>query len=239
MPEARHTVLLAERDREYREHLAANLREDGYEVLVACSRRQALVLLCERMPDLLLVDVTGDTLAVVDAVRGGESVAGRINPGVPIIVLSGSADELHRARCLQRGADDVVAKPCFYPELRERVAAVLRRCCEERARAVLRVGAMSIDPAARTVHVAGRPVKLSRFEFDLLRTFAAQLGRVCTRGELLRDVWGYSTAARSRTLDTHIARLRAKLRAVGVECELVSVRGVGYRLDVGRVGTAA
>lgn len=239
MSDSRYKILLVERDRGCREFLAANLKADGYDVLVACSCQQALVLVCERLPDLLLVDVDGDTLALVDAVRGGEGVAGQINPGVPIVVLSGSADELHRVRCLQRGADDIVGKPFSYVELRERVAAVLRRCCRERGRAVLRAGPLTIDPAARTINAAGRPVELSRLEFDLLRTLAAEPGRVFTREELLRVVWGYSTAARSRTLDAHIARLRAKLRAAGVEHQLVSVRGVGYRLDAGRVGTAA
>jgi len=231
LPDSRYRILLAEQDRGRREFLQANLKADGYEVLVAGSRQQALVLLCEQMPDLLVVDVGGDTLALIDGVRRGEGVAGRINPEVPIVVLSGGADELHRVRCLQRGADDVVGKPFSYPELRERVAAVLRRCSQRRARAVLRAGSLTIDLAARTLDAAGRPVELSRLEFDLLRTLAAEPGRVFPRGELLRGVWGYSTEARSRTLDSHVARLRAKLRAAGVERQLVCVWGVGYRLD--------
>lgn len=239
MSGSRYRILLAERDRASREVLAANLNADGYDVLVACSREQSLLLLREQPTDLLLVDLDGDTLALVDAVRGGEGVAGRIDPGVAIVVLSGTADELHRARCLQRGADDIVGTPYSYVELRERVAAVLRRCRGQRARPVLRVGPLTIDPAARTVHAAGRPVELSRLEFDLLRTLAAEPGRVFAREELLRIVWGYSTAARSRTLDSHVARLRAKLRAAGVEHQLMSVRGVGYRLAGEGVGTAA
>jgi DNA-binding response OmpR family regulator len=191
------------------------------------------------MPDLLLVDANGHTLQLVGAVRGGQGVAGRINPGVPIVVLSGNADELHRVRCLQRGADDIVGKPFSYAELRERVAAVLRRCCREHARSVLRAGLLTIDLTARTLDVAGRPVELSRMEFDLLRTLAAEPGRVFTRGELLRSVWGYSADARSRTLDSHVARVRAKLRAAGAERQLVSVWGIGYRLDPETVGTAA
>ena len=239
MSGSRYRILLAERDRGYREFLAANLQADGYDVLVACSREQTLVLLRERLPDLLLVDLDGDTLALVDAARGGEGFAGRIDPGVPIVVLSGGADELHRVRCLQRGADDVVGKPVSYPEVRERVAAVLRRCFREPARMLLRAGPLTIDPAARTVDAAGRPVELSRLEFDLLRTLAVEPGRVFAREELLRIVWGYPTAARSRTLDSHVARLRAKLRAAGIEHQLMSVRGVGYRLHGERVGTAA
>ena len=89
MSGSRYRILLAERDRGYREFLAANLKADGYDVLVACSREQTLVLLRERLPDLLLVDLDGDTLALVDVVRGGEGFTGRIDPGVPIVVLSG------------------------------------------------------------------------------------------------------------------------------------------------------
>ena len=245
MPDSQYEILLAARDRGYREFLATNLEADGYKVQVACSREQALMLLRERLPDLLLIDLDGDTLALVDAVRGGEGLAGPIhsgvpiNSGVPIVALSGSPDELHLVRCLQRGADDIFGKPISYVELRERVAAVLRRCCREPVRAVLHAGPITIDPAARTINAAGRPVELSRLEFDLIRTLAAEAGRVFTRKELLRVVWGYSTAARTRTLDVHVARLRAKLRAAGVDHHLVSVRGVGYRLDDGRVGTAA
>jgi DNA-binding response OmpR family regulator len=127
LPESHKTILLADQQDATRAFLADNLKCDGYRVRVACSRSQTLVLLCELMPDLLLVDVNGQTLLLVDAIRGGEGVAGRINPDVPIVVLSGRADELHRVRCLQRGADDVISKPFSYPELRERVAAVLRR----------------------------------------------------------------------------------------------------------------
>jgi DNA-binding response OmpR family regulator len=235
---SRYKILLAARDRGHREFLAANLTADGYDLLIACSCEQALGLLGE-LPDLVLVDLDGDTLALVDAVRGGAGVGGRIDSGVGIVVLSGSADELHSVRCLQRGADDIVGKSVSYAEVRERVAAVLRRCCRDPTRAVVRAGPLTIDAAARTIDVAGRPVGLSRLEFDLLLTLAANAGRVFTREELLRVVWGYPTAARSRTLDAHVARLRAKLRGVGVEHQLVSVRGVGYRLDDGRVGTAA
>jgi DNA-binding response OmpR family regulator len=190
-----------------------------------------LVALCELMPDLLVVDVNGQTLSLVDAIRGGKGVAGRINPDVPIMVLTGRCDELHRVRYLQRGADDVIAKPFSYPELRERVAAVLRRSARPRRGSMLRAGPVTIDLAARTVDVVGQPVELSRLEFDLLRTLAGEPGRVFTRAELLRDVWGYPRATRTRTLDSHMARVRGKLRAAGADRLVVSVWGVGYRLD--------
>jgi len=231
LPGSHQMILLAETQDATRAFLADNLESDGYRVSLARSRRQALVLLCELVPDLLLVDVNGQTLSLMDAIRGGEGVAGRINPDVPIVVLTGRCDELHRVRCLQRGADDVISKPLSYPELRERVAAVLRRCGHPRRGAVLRAGPVTIDLAARTVDVDGQSVELSRLEFDLLRALAAEPGRVFTRAELLRDVWGYPTATRSRTLDSHAGRLRGKLRAGGADRMIVSVWGVGYRLD--------
>jgi DNA-binding response OmpR family regulator len=147
------------------------------------------------------------------------------------VVLTGRCDELHRVRCLQRGADDVISKPFSYPELRERVAAVLRRCGRPRRGSVLRAGPGTIDLAARTVDVDGQPVRLSRLEFDLLRTLASEPGRVFTREEFLRDVWGFPSATRTRTLDSHMVRLRARLRTAGADRMIVSVWGVGYRLD--------
>jgi DNA-binding response OmpR family regulator len=236
LPDSHQTILLADEQDDTRAFLQDNLQCDGYQVRAACSRRQALVLLCELVPDLLLVDVNGQTLSLVDAIRGGEGVAGRINPDVAIVVLTGRCDELHRVRCLQRGADDVISKPFSYPELRERVAAVLRRCGRPRRGSVLRAGPLTIDLAARTVAVDGQPVELSRLEFDLLRALAAEPGRVFTRAELLRDVWGYPSETRSRTMDSHMGRLRGKLRAAGAGRIIVSVWGVGYRLDppVGR-----
>ncbi|MGA2927172.1 MAG: response regulator transcription factor [Solirubrobacteraceae bacterium] len=180
--------------------------------------------------DLLLVDVGGRTLEFLDAVRGGDGVAGGVDPQVAIVALAAGADELDRVRCLQRGADEVIVKPFSYLELRERVAALLRRCYRGRAGCLLRAGPLTIDVAARTAAVGGRPLALSRLEFDLLRTLAGEPGRVFTRRELLRDVWGYPCSTRTRTVDSHAARLRCKLRAAGAERLLVSVWGIGYRL---------
>ena len=121
------TILLAEEHDATRAFLADNLTADGYRVLVAPDRAKALALLSDRAPDLILVDVNGQTLELLDAVRSGEGIAGRADPDTPLIVLSRDADRLQRIRVLERGGDDVVRKPFAYPELRARIAAVLRR----------------------------------------------------------------------------------------------------------------
>ena len=121
------TILLAEEHDATRAFLADNLTADGYRVLIAPDRAKALALLATAHPDLILVDVNGQTLELLDAVRSGEGLAGRADPDTPMIVLSRDADRLQRIRMLERGGDDVVRKPFAYPELRARIAAVLRR----------------------------------------------------------------------------------------------------------------
>ena len=121
------TILVAEEHDATREFLAANLAADGYRVLVAPDRAKALALLSTAHPDLVVVDVNGQTLELLDAVRSGDGIAGQVDPDVPLIVLSRDADRLQRIRVLDRGGDDVVRKPFAYPELRARIAAVLRR----------------------------------------------------------------------------------------------------------------
>ena len=127
MSQTTSTILVAEEHDGTRAFLATNLAADGYRVLIAPDRAKALALLSTSHPDLILVDVNGETLSLVDAIRSGEGLAGRADPDTPLIVLSRDADRLQRIRVLDRGGDDVVSKPFAYPELRARIAAVLRR----------------------------------------------------------------------------------------------------------------
>ena len=131
---------------------------------------------------------------------------------------------------LERGGDDVVRKPFAYPELRARIAAVLRRSEIRRGARVLRAGPVVIDVRSHEVRVSGRAVELSDKEYRLLITLAGDPTRVFTREELLRAVWGFDTFARTRTLDSHASRLRRKLRGDGDEKLVVNVWGVGLRL---------
>jgi DNA-binding response OmpR family regulator len=143
-------LLLAEQDNVARGFLAENLQADGYEVLVAADSAASLALLAEPL-DALLVDDNGDTLSVVDAIRSGTRA--QLDPLLPILVLSPHADQLQRTRLLERGADDVVGKPYSYPELRARLAALLRRAQARRTPQVLRAGSLRLDVRSRRAWV--------------------------------------------------------------------------------------
>lgn len=225
-----HTILVAEEDPVTREFLADNLTADGYRVLTADDHTKAIALLGGKGPDVVVVDVNGDTLELLDAVRSDNGLASHIDPDTPMVVLTQRPDALHRIRVLERGGDDVVGKPFSYPELRARIGALLRRAEARRTPRTRRVGPLAIDAAAREVHVGERRVDLSAKEYELLLALAADPTRVFTREELLRDVWGFRTPVRTRTVDSHAFRLRQKLAAAGSVPLIVNVWGIGYRL---------
>ena len=154
-----HLILLVEDDQTIRTFLAGQLAADGYEILIAHGRRHALQLLAAHQPQLVLADVNGETLGLLDAVRGGDGLAGAIDPDTPMIVLTGRADELERVRVFDRGGDDVVTKPFSYPELRGRIRVLLRRVYERSPAEVSRVGSLTISRSAREVRVGGRRVE--------------------------------------------------------------------------------
>lgn len=235
MTEQRSTILVVEDDRHTRTFLADNLAADGYEPIGAANARDALRLMETRYPDLAIVDLTlpdRDGLDLLRQVRAADGVASRIDPHLPLLVLSGRVGELHRLRGFDKGADDVMGKPFSYPELRARVKALLARAERSVKHGRLRVGTLEIDPAARSVTLNGRRVVVSQKEFALLRTLAADPTRVHTKDELLRTLWGYRASTNggsTRTLDSHACRLRQKLARDG-DRYLVNVWGVGYRL---------
>ena len=150
-------------------------------------------------------------------------------------MLSRDADRLQRIRVLERGGDDVVRKPFAYPELRARIAAVLRRSELRRRTRILRAGPIVIDVRSREVRVFDRPVELSAKEYDLLVTLAGEPTRVFTRAELMRGIWGLQTFGHTRTLDSHASRLRRKLCGDGDDKLVINVWGVGYRLIDGEL----
>jgi DNA-binding response OmpR family regulator len=224
------SILLAEEDATIRAFLADNLTADGYAVLPADTKRAAIGVLEAHQPDLVLCDVNGDTLALLDAVRAADGLASRIHPDTPLIVLTARGDELARLRYFDRGSDDVVAKPFSYPELRARIRALLRRTHGHGAGRVMRVGTLHIDTLARDVRIGETPIELSTKEYALLCHLAADPTRVFTKNELLRDVWGYRSRGMTRTLDSHACRLRHKLVAADGWRWIENVWGVGYRL---------
>jgi DNA-binding response OmpR family regulator len=238
MQETPATILVVEDHRATRRFLADNLAADGYEPLEAGSVAEAKRLIVNGFPDLGIVDLglpDGDGLELVHHVRAVDRVGARIDPDLPLLVLSGRGSELDRLRGFDRGCDDYLVKPFSYPELHARIVALLRRTRRRPGLGRLRVGSLELDPLARQVWLHGEPLALSKKEFALLRALAVEPTRVFTREELLRGVWGWKTVGATRTLDSHASRLRAKLSTRG-DRFVVNVWGVGYRLVDGAVG---
>ena len=226
------SLLLVEDDELTATFLAENLVADGFEVATASGAGEGMRALEVRTPQLLIIDLMlgdGSGLDVLDRVRSSDGLATRVDPDVPVIVLSGRSGVADRVRSFARGADDHLAKPFSYQELLARVRAVLRRSQGRSQRGAVRVGELVIDPATRTVRLGGRPVHLAAKEFALLQALAEDPTRVFGKQELLKDVWGYLSTGRTRTLDAHACRLRRKLTPSS-RAWVVNVRGIGYRL---------
>jgi DNA-binding response OmpR family regulator len=220
-------LLIAEHDDVCRLFLADNLEADGYRPVCAADTAAALERLSEGI-DALIVDVNGDTLGVIDTIR--QQTDPGVDPQLPVLVLTSHSAELHRTRLLERGADDVLCKPYSYPELRARLGALLRRADARRTPQVLRAGSLRLDVLSRRAWVGEVEIEpLRGKEYQLLLTLIAEPERVFTREELLRSVWGLGSYARTRTLDSHAARLRARLQ-IGGDRFVRNVWGVGYCL---------
>jgi DNA-binding response OmpR family regulator len=209
------------------EHLAA----DRFGVMPAPSASDALRLCRYNHPDLLLLDLSlpdASGLDVLREIREANGVDSRFDPRLPVIVLTGRGGDTDRVRGLDSGADDYVVKPFRYGELRARINAVLRRR-EAYHEGPTRVGDLIIDPVRRRVTVGEREVPLSKKEFALLRTLAANPTRVYTKEELLDSVWAYKGNSKTRTLDSHASRLRRKLDPEYGRF-IINCWGIGYRL---------
>lgn len=225
------TVVVCEDDEPTRELLCDHLRADRYRTLPAPSASDALRLCGYNHPDLMVLDLglpDAGGIDVLREVRQSDGDSGRYDPDLPVIVLSGRGSEADRLRGFAAGADDFVVKPFSYPELAQRIAAVLRRRASRRE-GPIRVGDLVVDPVTRRVRVGDREVDLANKEFALLRTLASEPKRVFTKEELLRDVWDFKSMGRTRTLDSHASRLRRKLDPEGARF-VFNCWGVGYRL---------
>ncbi len=225
------SVVVCEDDEATLKLLCDHLTADRYRSLAAPSAADALRLCRYNQPDLLLLDLQlpdASGLDVLREIRDADGVASRFDPRLPVILLTGRGSDAERVRGLEAGADDYVVKPFHYPELRARIGAVLRRLAV-RPEGPCKVGQIVIDPATRAVKVAERDVHLSNKEFSLLRMLASDPERVFAKDELLRDVWGFQSPGRTRTLDSHASRLRRKLDPEDGRY-VVNCWGVGYRL---------
>jgi DNA-binding response OmpR family regulator len=223
------TILVVEDDALTRVFLADNLTADGYDLLEAASASEGARLLQSAFPDVAIIDLglpDADGLELIRLVREADRAAARIDPELPLLVLSGRVSELDRLRGFERGCDDYMVKPFSYQELRARVAALLRRTRHRPQLGRLRVGSLEMDPLSRQVWLRGQPLALSKKEFALLRALASEPTRVFTREELLRGVWGFRSMGATRTLDSHAYRLRRKVNAAG-DRFIINVWGVG------------
>jgi DNA-binding response OmpR family regulator len=230
--EEQRLILIVEDDDATRGFLADNLAADGFRTAGATSAGEGLRAIEVRRPSLLLLDIGlegGSGLDLLDRVRTADGLASRVDPDLPVIVLTGRTGEADRVRSFARGADDHVCKPFLYAELLGRVRAVLRRAEGRRRQGLLRVGELTVDPSTRAVRLGGRRIELAAKEFALLHALAEEPTRVYGKQELLRDVWGYLSMGKTRTLDAHACRLRKKLRPSSRPW-VVNVRGVGYKL---------
>jgi DNA-binding response OmpR family regulator len=225
------SIVVCEDDAATLELLCDHLVADRFGVLPAPSASDALRLCRYNTPDLLLLDLSlpdACGLDVLREIREADGVDSRFDPRLPVIVLTGRGAQVDRVRGLNAGADDYLAKPFNLEELRARIGAVLRRRGDRRE-GPQRVGDLIVDPLRRRVTVAGREVQLAKKEFALLRVLAGDPTRVFSKDELLREVWGYRSPGRTRTLDSHASRLRRKLDPEHSRY-VVNCWGIGYRL---------
>jgi two-component system phosphate regulon response regulator PhoB len=203
-----------------------NLDQAGYDVETAASGREALAALRRGRPDLVVLDLMLPDISGTDLCRQIRADASLAD--LPILMLTAKADEVDRVVGFELGADDYVTKPFSPRELTLRVAAVLRRkTAGGKAGALLEHGDLRLDPERHRCFVKGEEVILTAKEFELLLCLMSRPGRVMTRDLLLEQVWGADIAVTSRTIDTHLKRLREKLGPAGALIE--TVRGVGYR----------
>ncbi len=222
------TILVIEDEKDLAELVAFNLEKEGYRALLATDGVLGLEKARDATPDLILLDLMLPGMSgteVCKALKGDGKTA-----RIPVIMLTARGEEIDRVVGFEVGADDYVLKPFSTRELLLRVKAVLRRAAPAApAGKIITIGTISIDTERHTVTVAGAQAELSAIEFKLLLVLAERTGRVQSRDQLLKDVWGYSYMGDTRTVDTHLTRLRAKLGEAG---ELIrTVRGFGYKME--------
>src|SRR5947209_4023981 len=220
-------ILVVEDEKDLLDLLQFNLRQAGFETLAAQDGGQALALVRNRVPDLVLLDLMLPGVPGTEVCRQLKTSPRTKN--VPVIMLTARGEEVDRVVGFELGADDFVTKPFSLRELVLRVRAVLRRGVNGETDVLqAKVGPLRIDPAAHRAFVSDQEIVLTALELKLLSTFMSRIGRLQTRAALLRDVWNMSADLQTRTVDTHIKRLREKL---GAGRDLIeTVRGSGYRM---------
>lgn len=222
------TILIIEDEKDLAELVAFNLRQEGFRAVIALDGQAGLESVADERPDLILLDLMLPNIMGTEVCR-----LLKRDPktaGIPILMLTAKGEEIDRVVGFEVGADDYVVKPFSVRELMLRVKALLRRTTAPPEEGkLIRIGGLAIDTDRHVVTVDSEEVVLTTTEFKLLLTLAERQGRLQSRDTLLKDVWGYNYIGDTRTVDTHITRLRTKLKGAG---DLIqTVRGFGYRLE--------
>jgi two-component system phosphate regulon response regulator PhoB len=223
-------ALLVEDESALVELIRYNLEKEGYEIAIAADGEEALVMIDERLPDILLLDWMLPKLAGIEVCRRVRSRPATRN--LPIIMLTARAEETDRIRGLDTGADDYLTKPFSISELTARIRAVMRRIRPALAEDRVDIGNISVDRSAHRVTRNQVEVHLGPTEFRLLDYFIQHPGRVFSREQLLDAVWGSDVYVETRTVDVHIGRLRKALLKSGGDDPIRTVRSAGYSLNV-------
>lgn len=227
MDAADKTILIIEDERDVVDLLVLHLRRSGkFSVSTASDGASGLDKARNERPAFIILDLMLPKMPGLEVCKVLKTDPGTRH--IPIMMLTAKAEEIDRIVGLEFGADDYVTKPFSPREVILRIKAILRRGETGRDDERLMAGAITIDPARHQVLVEGKRVDLTSIEFKLLRTLMQRRGRVQARDRLLNDVWGYESVIDTRTVDTHVRRLREKLGKAGSEVE--TVRGFGYRL---------
>lgn len=222
------TVLVVEDEPAQREVLSYNFEAEGFRVAQAGNGEEALIMVEEISPDVIVLDWMLPSVSGIEVCRRLKSRPE--TRGVPIIMLSARSEEVDRVRGLETGADDYIVKPYSLVELTARVRTQLRRTRPSVVGVVLAYEDIRLDPESHRVYRAEKVLKLGPTEFRLLSTFMEKPGRVWSREQLLDRVWGRDIYVDTRTVDVHIGRLRKALCQFGGEDPLRTVRGAGYAL---------
>ncbi|WP_026842570.1 response regulator [Citrifermentans bremense] len=222
-------VLIIEDEKDLAELISFNLEREGYKTVIALDGAEGLEAVEQVQPDLILLDLMLPGMFGTDVcktVKKSEKTA-----QIPVIMLTAKGEEIDKVVGFEVGADDYVVKPFSTRELMLRVKAVLRRKAPEPvATNIINVGGIRIDTERHEVTVNGDEINFTTTEFKLLYTLVMRFARVQSRDVLLRDVWGYNFVEDTRTVDTHITRLRTKMGQAGDMIK--TVRGFGYKLEV-------
>ncbi len=228
MPVVKARVLVVEDEPAQREILIYNLESEGYDVIRAGSGDEALLLVDEDQPDVILLDWMLPGVSGIEICRRLRARTSTRN--VPIIMMSAKSEETDRVRGLETGADDYVVKPFSIAELIARVRTQLRRARPATVGQRLEFADIVLDPESHRATRSGELLKLGPTEFRLLSTFMERPGRVWSREQLLDRVWGREVYVDTRTVDVHVGRLRKALLRYGGDDPLRTVRGAGYAL---------